>query len=327
MHSFFRAFWKTIVALIVLIAIASLTMGQDATPTDLPVRLRQHVRAIASAEHNTSTPAALEQAARYIETTLAAEGYQVRRHEFTYAGHKVRNLEVSVPATQPRKEPERIFIVGAHYDSAPGAPGANDNGSGSAALIELARLLKDLRPGAGSELKFVFFVNEEPPYFMSEGMGSLRHAGELRRRGQKVEAALILETIGYYSTARDSQRYPPGFGLEKSYPNAGNFIAFVGTTPSSALVANTLAAFRAASDFPCEGLAAPASVPGVTLSDHSSYNRFGYPALMITDTAFLRYPHYHTENDTPDKLDYASMARIVAGLAKAVSAITSSTHK
>jgi Zn-dependent M28 family amino/carboxypeptidase len=155
---------------------------------------------------------------------------------------------------------------------------------------------------------------------MTEGMGSWRHARDLRERGQKVEAALILETIGYYSDKKNSQRYPPG--LARFYPNAGNFIAFVGTLESAALVRQALAAFRASATFPAEGLAAPAFVEGVTLSDHSSYKRFGYPALMITDTAFLRYPYYHTAQDTPDKLDYTSMARVVAGLAKAIEAMT-----
>lgn len=300
----------------VSIPLAPVTKPQD----ELAARLAHHVSAIASGEHNTRTPEQLEQAARYIETSLAREHYTVRRQQYTWDGHEVRNIEVSISNAAPGQQPARIFIVGAHYDSAPGAPGANDNGSGTAAVIELARLLKGIRLAEGTELKFVFFVNEEPPYFMTEGMGSLRHARDLRERAQKVDAALILETIGYYSNEKGSQRYPPG--LARFYPSAGNFIAFVGTLESAALVRRTLAAFRAASSFPSEGLAAPSFVEGVTLSDHSSYNRFGYSALMITDTAFLRYPYYHTAQDTPDKLDYMSMARVVAGLARAIEALT-----
>ena len=307
---------KTIATIIATVLFVFTTMAFASAPPQLAARLQQHVRHVASVEHNTSKPKELEAAARYIEVTLAAEGYTVQRQQYTHDGQRVRNIEVSVANTRAGKSPERIFIVGAHYDSARGAPGANDNGSGTAAVLELARLLKRMRPSHGTEVKFVFFVNEEPPYFRGEGMGSWQHARELRRRSQPVEAALILETIGYYSNARDSQRYPPG--LAKLYPNAGNFIAFVGTLDSSALVRKTLASFKAASSFPAEGLAAPAFVEGVTFSDHWSYNQHGYPAIMITDTAFMRYPYYHTAQDTPDKLDYASMARVVEGLARVI---------
>jgi len=303
-------------------------VAAPALPADnqsLTARLEQHVRAIASVEHNTASPTALERAASYIEARLAGFGYQVRRQEYTYDGHPVRNIEVSLVHTKAIKGPQRIILVGAHYDSARGAPGANDNGSGTAALLELARMLKQTRLREGSELKFVFFVNQEPPYFLGDGMGSKRHAQDLRQRRQPVEAAIILETIGYYTHAANSQRYPPG--LEKHYPSTGNFIAFVGTTESTELVRNTLSAFRAMSDFPAHGLAAPARVAGVTLSDHASYKRMGYPALMVTDTAFMRYPHYHTAQDTPDKLDYPSLARVVQGLAKVVAGMVAPPSK
>ena len=321
MRKFARSHWKIVIAILLAIALATLTLETDsaAPAPDLSARLRTHVEAIASKEHNTATPRELEQAARHIETTLQGYGYSLRRQEYEAGGQKVRNIEVSVSNTTPGAKPERIFIVGAHYDSARGAPGANDNGSGTAAVLELARLLKTMQPSRGTEVKFVFFVNEEPPWFMGDEMGSMQHARDLRNNGHKVEGALILETIGWYSQARNSQKLPPG--LEKRYPSTGNFIAFVGTLESSALVRQALAAFRAQSDFPAEGLAAPAHVMGVTLSDHSSYNRQGYPALMITDTAFLRYPYYHTAEDTPDKLDYASMARVVRGLARTMESL------
>jgi Zn-dependent M28 family amino/carboxypeptidase len=186
-------------------------------------------------------------------------------------------------------------------------------------VLELARLLKGMRPSQGTEVKFVFFVNEEPPWFRSDEMGSTQHARKLRDEDQHVEGALVLETIGWYSQQRRSQQLPPG--LEGRYPDVGNFIAFVGTLESSRLVQDALSAFRAVSDFPAHGLAAPAYVQGVTLSDHSSYNRHGYPAIMITDTAFMRYPYYHTSEDTPDKLDYDSTARVVQGLARTIVAL------
>jgi hypothetical protein len=324
MRTFFSTHWKSIVALILLILLAVFTMTPGAATPSLATRLREHVRAIASNEHNTSQPAELERAARHIEAALAAEGYQVRRQQYKAGGQAVRNIEVSVSSVAPHARPERIFIVGAHYDSAQGAPGANDNGSGTAAVLELARLLKGLQPGHGTEVKFVFFVNEEPPWFMGDEMGSMQHARELRRQGQNVEGALILETVGWYSQQKGSQHLPPG--LAGRYPDTGNFIAFVGTRESSELVRQALAAFRSGSDFPAEGLAAPSYVEGVTLSDHASYNRYGYPALMITDTAFLRYPYYHTAQDTEDKLDYDSMARVVNGLARTIAALAGGTR-
>ena len=323
MRNFFQSHWKVIVALLLLIVVAVLTVSPTSTSAapapDLAGRLRTHVSAIASKEHNTATPLALERAAAYIETALTGAGYTPTRQEYAAGGQRVRNIEVAVGNVARGKRPERIFIVGAHYDSAPGAPGANDNGSGTAAVLELARILKTVQLGAGTELRFVLFVNEEPPYFMGEEMGSMVHAAEMKRQGQNVQAALVLETMGYYTEAPRSQQLPPG--LEGRYPSTGNFIAFVGTLESSGLVREALAAFRAASDFPAEGLAAPAHTTGVTLSDHSSYNRHGYPALMITDTAFMRYPYYHTAEDTPDKLDYESMARVVNGLAKTIVAL------
>lgn len=326
MRKFARSHWKIVIAILLAIALATLTLETDsaAPAPDLSARLRTHVGAIASKEHNTATPRELEQAARHIETTLQGYGYSLRRQEYEAGGQKVRNIEVSVANTTPGAKPERIFIVGAHYDSARGAPGANDNGSGTAAVLELARLLKTMQPSRGTEVKFVFFVNEEPPWFMGEEMGSMQHARDLKKNGHKVEGPLILETIGWYSQARNSQKLPPG--LEKHYPSTGNFIAFVGTLENSALVRQALAAFKAESSFPAEGLAAPAHVMGVTLSDHSSYNRQGYPALMITDTAFLRYPYYHTAENTPDKLDYASMARVVKGLARTIDSLAGATR-
>jgi hypothetical protein len=326
MRTFFREHWKAIVAIILLAVLAMVTVNPGAAAPDIPLaaRLRTHVTAIASSEHNTANPARLEEAARYIENALKNEGYAIRRQEYQAGGQKVRNIEVSVSNLAPKARPARIFIVGAHYDSAPGAPGANDNGSGTAAVLELARLLKDMRPSQGTEVKFVFFVNEEPPWFMGDEMGSMQHARELHENGHHVEGALVLETIGWYSQQRRSQKLPPGLEgryPDTGYPDVGNFIAFVGTVQSSRLVQEALSAFRAASDFPAHGLAAPAYVQGVTLSDHSSYNRFGYPAIMITDTAFMRYPYYHTAEDTPDKLDYESTARVVKGLARTITAL------
>jgi hypothetical protein len=275
-------------------------------------RLREHVEHIAREEHNTAFPAQLEDVARYLESALAGLGYAVKQQMFSVDGNRVRNLEVTVRRPGPLVGKPRIVVVGAHYDSAPGTSGANDNATGSAAIIELARALQEMTPEPGHEIKLVLYVNEEAPYFKTPQMGSLLHASELHARGENVTAMLSLETIGYYSNAKGSQRYPPAF--DALYPDTGNFIAFVGDLGARELVRDALASFRKHAKFPSEGLAAPASVPGIDWSDHWSYRKHGYPALMITDTAPYRYPYYHTAQDTPDKLDYALLARVVKGI-------------
>jgi hypothetical protein len=281
-----------------------------AEESELAQRLRQHVEAVARHEHNLDQPEALEQAARYIEATLRGYGYTVQPQEYVVDGHTVRNLEAvaAVPAVADAAQ----IIVGAHYDSAEGAPGANDNGSGVAATLELARRLRGWQPAPGRTLRFVLWVNEEPPYFQTEQMGSYVHAQALSGAGRRVAAALSLETLGYYSDRYGSQQYPPPFDM--LYPHTGDFVAFIGALGSRSLVRQAVGSFRRHARFPSEGVAAPGFVEGVDWSDHWSYAQFGAPALMVTDTALFRYPHYHTAQDTPDQLDYARLARVVEGL-------------
>jgi Zn-dependent M28 family amino/carboxypeptidase len=259
-------------------------------------RLRRHVTALAQSERN----ADLESPARYIESALAAYGLPPALQHFRSGGREVRNIET--------RERQPVVIVGAHYDTVPGSPGADDNASGVAVLIELARLL------SGQEgIRFVAFANEEMPYFLSDEMGSYFSAGQSRARGEGVRAMLSLEMLGYYRDAPGSQRYP--FPLNLFYPPRGDFIAFVGDLGSRALVRKAIRGFRKHAAFPSQGVAAPAFVPGVTWSDHWSFRSHGFAAIMVTDTAFYRYPHYHLPTDTPDKLDYERMARVTLGLA------------
>src|SRR5215831_16891499 len=278
----------------------------DAEGRRLAENLKKHVTGVASEEHNFSHPEALERSARYIETALHGLGYAVTRDEFDTEDIKVRNLEVS------RGSGKRVVVVGAHYDSAQGAVGANDNGSGVAALIELARVLKTLDPAPGLELRLVFYVNEELPWFGTDKMGSYVHAKRLARDGKDVAAMLSLETIGWYSENFDSQRYPFPFSL--FYPSKGNFVGFVANLGSRGLMHRAVGTFRKSVAFPSEGVAAPESIPGIGWSDQWAYWQFGWPALMVTDTAPFRYPHYHTLRDTPDKLSYERLARVVKGL-------------
>ena len=274
---------------------------------ELRDNLRRHIAAIASREHNVFHFAELEAAAQYIELTLSRFGYRADTQRFKVSVGEVRNIEVEVKGAARASE---IIIVGAHYDSVFGAPGGNDNGSGVAAVIELARLFRHHR--LGRTLRFVLFVDEEPPFFKSEEMGSRHYARRAKERGENIVAMLSLETIGYYSDQPGSQRYP--FPLSFFYPGTGNFIAFVSNLRSRPLLHEVLASFRRHAEFPSEGVAAPASLTGVDWSDHWSFWGEGYPALMVTDTALFRYPHYHTAQDTPDKVDYERLARVVTGL-------------
>jgi hypothetical protein len=269
--------------------------------------LRRHVAGIASREHNLWNRPALEEAAQYIERTLAASGYPVRAQRIETALGEVRNLEVEVPGGARGTE---IVIVGAHYDSVIGAVGANDNGSGVGAVLELARLFKEAKPAR--TLRFVAFVDEEPPFYRGDEMGSRYYAQRSKERGENIVAMFSLETIGYYSERPGSQHYP--FPLNFFYPSTGNFIAFVSNLSSRALLHEAIASFRRHAEFPSEAAAAPAFLPGVDWSDHWSFWKEGYPALMVTDTALYRYPHYHTMQDTPDKVDYERLARVVTGL-------------
>ncbi len=280
----------------------------------LAERLRGHVRAIASKSHHVWAPAELEAAATYIEERLRAAGHAVQREEFRAAGASVRNLVAEIPGA---RRPDEIVVVGAHYDSVAGAPGANDNGSGVAAVLELAGAARDWAPERS--WRFVLFVNEEPPFFRTTEMGSHVHARGAKRRGERIVAMYSLETVGYYSDAPGSQRYPFPFGA--FYPDRGDFLAFVANLASRALLHRTIAAFRAHAEFPSEGAAAPAWVPGVDWSDQLWFWNEGYPALMITDTAPFRYPHYHTPQDTPDKVDYDRLARVVRGLERSFRAL------
>lgn len=275
----------------------------------LAQRLSAHVTAIASVPHNTDHPAALEAVARYIEGRLQALGYGVERQEFEAVGQRVRNIHVAIGNDRPGIS---SFVVGAHYDSAGIAPGANDNGSGTAAVLELARMLKDFRP-AKHVLRLVLFVNEERPHFGTETMGSLQFARMLVAR-ENVAGMISVETIGSYYDQPGTQEFPVPLNLV--YRDTANFITFVGMPLSRGLVHAALGSFRRHAAFPSIGGVAHSFIRGIALSDHAAFHAHGVPAIMITDTAFFRYPHYHRVTDTPDKLDYERMARVTEGLAR-----------
>lgn len=272
-------------------------------------RLEEHVRFLASetGERNIWHPAQLAQAAAYIKNTWTRQGYAVEEQEYTVEGQAVQNLGIELAGS---RQPEKIIIIGAHYDSVLGSPGANDNGSGVAALLELSRRFSRSIPGI--TVRFVAFVNEEPPFFLSRRMGSRVYAARARQDKEQIIAMLSLETIGYYSDTPGSQNYP--FPLSFFYPDKANFLAFVSNFRSRALLHRAADTFSRHSSFPAQRVAAPFWMTGIGWSDHWSFWREGYPAIMVTDTAFFRYRHYHTATDTPDKLVYGPMALAVDGL-------------
>ena len=281
-------------------------------------RLRRHVERLAGeiGERHVLRPAALHAAERYIGEALRALGHDVARLNYEAQGVDSANLEVTIAGGDRAGE---IVLAGAHYDTVPGSPGADDNASGVAAIVELARLLRGSKPAR--TIRLVAFVNEEPPFFFWGEMGSKVYARAARRRGDDIRVMLSLEMLGCYSDEKGSQGYPPLLG--HFYPAQGNYIAFVSNLRSRRTLRSVFAAFRAASDFPAEKLAAPALVPGIAWSDQLSFWREGYPAAMVTDTAFHRYRHYHQPTDTPEKLDYERMAQVVEGLAGTLESLAS----
>lgn len=281
--------------------------------SELAGRLRQHLEQIARRPRNVFYYAELESAARYIEATLTALGYTPHAQVYQADGRAVRNIEAVIEPTTPGSWP--TYVVGAHYDSAGESPGANDNGSGVAALLELARDFRDLTPASG-RLRLVFYVNEEQPYSHSPLMGSYVHAKSLADRGETVAGMVSLETIGHFSDEPGSQRFPAPFGLV--YPDRGNFVAFVALPGSRDFLHRLIGAFRKHAAFPSIGGLAPGSVPGIDWSDHWAYHQHGWPALMVTDTAPFRNPYYHRANDLPEAVDTKSLARVTHGIGDAL---------
>jgi hypothetical protein len=279
-------------------------------------RLETHVRALSQSfvPRDESHPENLDRCAAYIRREFERANARVSEQPFTIDGKTYRNVIANFgPETKER------VVVGAHYDTAGPLPGADDNASGVAGLLELARMLGNRELPLRVEL--VAYTLEEPPFFRSEQMGSAMHAQALKREGAVVRAMFSLEMIGYFSDARDSQRFPNSvFSL--FYPTEGNFILVVGKMDDGMLVRRIKKAMTWATSLPVYSINAPRLVPGVDLSDHLSYWQAGYPAVMITDTAFYRNANYHMPDDTAEKLDYRRMSQAVEGVYAAVIEMT-----
>jgi hypothetical protein len=321
-------FYGSVVALLALALLYATSMpGSSYTGTlpastpelrELSGRLREHVSVLAGKIGTRSLDRVenLDLAREYLAqqlNPLSGAAHSLQFEDAGADGGHAKNVIFEVGG----KDRSRIVVVGAHYDSIDTGPGANDNGSGVAATLELAA--RFAKTPAGSRVRFVFFVNEEPPYFQNAGMGSIVNADNSRLRGDPIVAMLSLETIGYYSDQPDTQHYPFPIGL--FYPSRGNFLGFVGDLGSRSLVRAAIGEFRRAESFPSEGAALPATFPGIDWSDHWAFRRAHYPAIMLTDTALYRDPNYHRASDRPDQLNYDALARVTRGVESVVRAL------
>jgi Zn-dependent M28 family amino/carboxypeptidase len=277
--------------------------------------IRRHLDMLAGVigERNVYRYGALEAAARYIEDTFRSFGYAPAAQEYAAWSKPVRNIEVVLPGT---RRPDRIWILGGHYDSVEGSPGADDNATAVAGVLEVARLLAGTKPR--DTIRFVAFVNEEPPFYKGPEMGSLVYARRCRERGENIAGMVNLEMLGYFSDEPGSQQYP--YPLDRGVfrwllPRRGDFIAFCGNSASFWFTRRCNRLFRKTVRFPTQWVAAPERLGELGMSDHWSFWQQGYPAVMVTDTAFFRNRHYHQRSDTPDKLDYRRMSTVVTGIA------------
>ena len=290
-------------------------IGSTAAPSDdelqIAANLRKDVTHLAATigERNLYRYKNLQAAALYIQDSFRSLGYAPQEQEFRAEGLSSKNISVQIRGAQ---NPSEIIVIGAHYDSVYGCPGADDNASGVAALLEIARELQSAKPAR--TIRLVAWTNEEPPNFQTATMGSWVDVKHSHQLNEKIVAAISLETLGTFTDAENSQHYPAGLSL--FFPSKGNFVGFVGNLSSRSLVRDSIGYFRKTTQFPSEGVAAPGGMTGVGWSDHWSFWQEGYPAIMITDTAPFRNPNYHKLSDTPEKLNYESMARVVVGIAK-----------
>lgn len=286
--------------------------------TPIESQLRLHVDRLAGliGPRYLKKPKTIEATIGYIEGQWRSMGYDVQRERFDALGDEACNLIVEKRGTT---RPEEIVLLGAHYDTVPSTPGADDNASAVAVLHEVSRLLAE--QNCKRSVRFVAFACEEPPYFSLDSMGSQVHARESRRRGDKIVGMLCLEMVGYYTKEANSQRIPPLIPswFRRFFPTRGDFLTAVGNLASWKLCWQFRRGFkRGARSMPLFSICLPERIREIRLSDNSSFWDQGYPALMLTDTSFLRNPNYHRSTDTPDTLDYPTMAHVTLGVTEAV---------
>ena len=286
------------------------------TKNELVLRdnLRRHLTVLATdiGERNNLKYENLCRAAAYIEDQFKESGYEPRLDSFEVQGKKYTNVEAAIKGAS-----RRIIVIGAHYDTVAGCPGADDNGTGIVSVLELARLLKGVKPQC--ILRFVAFPNEEYPFFRSKAMGSYVYAGQCRARGDDISGMIAVETVGYYSKKEHSQKYP--INTLGFLPDRGDFLFFVGNYRSRDFLTECLGSFRKYATVPSEGISAFDCFEDISRSDNNSFWIHGYPGLMITDTADFRNPNYHLPSDRVETIDFDNLTRFVSALAKSLEAM------
>lgn len=291
----------------------------DSSPL-LVDNLRRHVDRLAGliGPRHVGAPWALEAAATMIASELIQSGFEVNRLPYVTLGAEVANLVAELPGTQ---RPDKIVVLGAHYDTVPTTPGADDNASAVAVLLEAAKLMRDLKPKY--TVRFVAFPCEEPPHFHLGEMGSQVYARRCRERNERIVGMLCLEMVGFFSTRPHSQHVPDAIPqiLHRFFPHRGDFLAAVGNLHSWRLLWKFRRGFKRAVRFPLFSICLPEKVQDIRRSDNSSFWDQGYSALMLTDTSYLRNPNYHLESDTPQTLDYERMAKVTQGVVGGVAAV------
>ena len=315
----FRVFRLLLIPVVVVAGLAIFLNQPVFPPPVVPVRdvssarLEAHVRKLSEefAPRDYSHPENLNRCADYIAAHFEEAGGRVARQRFSVISGEYQNvLATWGPAGTPR------IVVGAHYDSAMDTPGADDNASGVAGLIELAHLLRDA--DLPCQVELAAYSLEEPPFFGGDQMGSCFHVARLQRKQTELKGAIILEMIGYFDDSPSSQQYPAPV-LHWMYPGRGSFVAVIGLHKQTRFLRSVKRGMLAAGgDLTVRSISAPSWVPGVDFSDHRNFWRAGLPAVMITDTAFYRNTAYHEQNDTADRLDYERMAQVVASVYESV---------
>lgn len=292
-------------------------MMTQADRSTLPVieQLARHIEYLAGdiGERNTRLPDSLRRSVDYITTTWKEIGYDVEHQRFLSGDIECTNVMV----TRNGSNPNKLILVGAHYDTVPGCRGANDNATGVAALLEISRLFLGIWPEIN--VRFVAFANEEYPHFATETQGSIVYAKAAQARREQIALMISLECLGYFRHEARTQRYP--WLLHYLFPDRGDFLAFVSNFKNRRLLRDLVKAFQAGSDVPIRRIVAPRYVRGITQSDHRSFWTAGYPAVMITDTAYYRYPHYHSSSDTPDKICMVEFTDALTGIFKMIATV------
>jgi len=283
----------------------SFTSDENSLQAGLEAHIRSLSETIGIRHHNLGET--LSTSAAYIVSAFEKLGFTPRLERFEFQGIPMHNVEVIIPG---RNRASEWVVVGAHYDTVPTTPGADDNASGVAGMLELARRLKDTKPDR--TICLVAYANEEHNGGKWENMGSYAHARGLKEKGVNVIGMISLEMLGYFDEAEGSQKYPFPFNL--FYPTRGNFIGFVANTMSADFVRQCLATFRKTARVPSEAVAAPERFRDIARSDHWAFWQHGYPAFMVTDTSNFRNPHVHLMTDTIDTLNMAAMTQVMVGI-------------